>query len=249
MRREKKNIPIAFVQHEYSAFRKVPPSRSGTSRTIASTIDYSSHDRGPLNTSTHQQDQEQEHKPKKELHLTKDHKQRKQRTQRTALINSNPNSKPIRTRTASTKASTKASSNRTRSHEDEPQHENKPKQLQQLQQPLPAASTKPSTNVTSNSNQMSNVKRPFGTATKDQELFLKFSEKNELQKFKYIHNFSTGGDNLFSRMLRERTRIYMKKGMLDITKHSLAERDLYVKVHKHTTKPMPDENRGIYHLF
>ena len=41
----------------------------------------------------------------------------------------------------------------------------------------------------------------------------------------------------------------MKKGMLDIAKHSLAEKDLYVKVHTHTTSPMPDENRGIYHLF
>jgi hypothetical protein len=46
------------------------------------------------------------------------------------------------------------------------------------------------------------------------ELFVKLSEDSDLEAFKVVNNFSFEGDYLFSRILRERTRIQMKKNML-----------------------------------
>lgn len=61
----------------------------------------------------------------------------------------------------------------------------------------------------------------------DQELFLKLSEEEDRRDFTHINNFSTDGDYLFQRLLRERTRIHMKREML-----STPDRELYIAAHK-----------------
>ncbi len=94
------------------------------------------------------------------------------------------------------------------------------------------------------------ILRPFGTVTTDKELYIMLAEQDDLKEFKELCKFSTGGDNLFSRMLRERTRIHMKRGMLSEIKKIPSHEDLYAQTHtNHKTPPMPDCNRRIYHYF
>ncbi len=58
------------------------------------------------------------------------------------------------------------------------------------------------------------------------EMFQKFQTHDELQDFKRINNFTAEGDYLLTKILRERSRIQLKKDMLK------SERDLYVNVQK-----------------
>lgn len=60
-----------------------------------------------------------------------------------------------------------------------------------------------------------------------QELFLKLSDEDDLKDFKHINNFTYEGDYLFSRILRERTRIELKRQML-----STPDKELYVETAK-----------------
>ena len=77
----------------------------------------------------------------------------------------------------------------------------------------------------------------------EQELYMKLSEEDDLRDFKHINNFSFDGDYLLSRILRERTRIQMKRDML-----STPDKDLYVKTHARDCKtPQPGE-RSVYFL-
>lgn len=76
---------------------------------------------------------------------------------------------------------------------------------------------------------------------RDQELFIKLSEDEDLRDFKLINNFTSDGDYLFSRILRERTRIEMKREML-----SSSDKDLYVQTHGRSCVSPQDGNRGIY---
>lgn len=61
----------------------------------------------------------------------------------------------------------------------------------------------------------------------EQELFMRLSEEEDLRDFKQINNFTSDGDYLFSRMLRERTRIQLKREMLNSS-----DKDLYVQTLK-----------------
>jgi len=60
-----------------------------------------------------------------------------------------------------------------------------------------------------------------------QELYLKLSDEEDLKDFKHINNFTYEGDYLLSRILRERTRIELKRQML-----STPDKELYVETAK-----------------
>jgi len=59
-----------------------------------------------------------------------------------------------------------------------------------------------------------------------QEYHVWLENEDNLHDFKRINNFTSEGDYLLSRMLRERTRIQMKKELLQ------SEKELYVNVHR-----------------
>lgn len=73
------------------------------------------------------------------------------------------------------------------------------------------------------------------------ELFVKLSEDSDLEAFKAVNNFSFEGDYLFSRILRERTRIQMKKNMLKD-----GDVDLLCDLHKREVSNKNSE-RGVYY--
>ena len=84
--------------------------------------------------------------------------------------------------------------------------------------------------------------RDFSPMLQTQEMFIKLSEDEDLRDFKLINNFSFEGDYLLSRILRERTRIQMKKEMFR------SEREMYVETHRPGTRSSArSENRGIFY--
>lgn len=77
----------------------------------------------------------------------------------------------------------------------------------------------------------------------EQELFIRLAEEEDLRDFKHINNFTSDGDYLFSRILRERTRIELKRQML-----TSSDKDLYVQTHNRRSEESSsrDGNRSIY---
>lgn len=89
--------------------------------------------------------------------------------------------------------------------------------------------------------------RDYPALQTNQELFLKLAEEEDLHDFQHINNFSYEGNYLFTRILRERTRIQLKRDML----HS-SDKDLYIEIHKHARESDADtsktRDRGVFFL-
>jgi hypothetical protein len=89
--------------------------------------------------------------------------------------------------------------------------------------------------------------RDYPSLQTNQELFLKLAEEEDLHDFQHINNFSYEGNYLFTRILRERTRIQLKRDML----HS-SDKDLYIEIHKHARESdagtSKTRDRGVFFL-
>jgi hypothetical protein len=87
--------------------------------------------------------------------------------------------------------------------------------------------------------------RDYSSLQSNQEFFLKLAEEEDLNDFQHINNFSYEGNYLFTRILRERMRIQLKRDML----HS-SDKDLYIEIHKNareSDEPKTRE-RGVFFM-
>lgn len=75
----------------------------------------------------------------------------------------------------------------------------------------------------------------------EQELYIRLAEEDDLLSFKSINNFSVEGDYLLSRILRESTRVRLKKDMLQD-----GEVDILCQLNKQEKMRPLSEDRGMY---
>mmetsp|Transcript_24131 Transcript_24131/g.35939 ORF Transcript_24131/g.35939 Transcript_24131/m.35939 type:complete len:102 (-) Transcript_24131:678-983(-) len=73
-----------------------------------------------------------------------------------------------------------------------------------------------------------------------QEMFIQLQNDTDLQDFKRINNFTFEGDYLLSKILRERSRIQMKKDMLQDE-----DIDFYINVQKKSKPDSIHEERKV----
>ncbi len=73
-----------------------------------------------------------------------------------------------------------------------------------------------------------------------QEMFIQLQNDNDLQDFKRINNFTFEGDYLLSKILRERSRIQMKKDMLQ-----QEDVDFYINIQKNSKPDSTHEERKV----
>lgn len=87
--------------------------------------------------------------------------------------------------------------------------------------------------------------RDYSSLKSNQELFLKLAEEEDLNDFQHINNFSFEGNYLFTRILRERMRIQLKRDML----HS-SDKDFYVETHKglRDRQTSKTQDRGVFFM-
>jgi len=91
----------------------------------------------------------------------------------------------------------------------------------------------------------STTSRDYSSLQSNQELYLKLAEEEDLHDFQHINNFSYEGNYLFTRILRERMRLQLKRDML----HS-ADKDLYIEIHKNAREndAPKTHDRGVFFL-
>jgi hypothetical protein len=89
-----------------------------------------------------------------------------------------------------------------------------------------------------NTSTSSSVGNPSGIVT-GERLHMQLQDQDDMRDFKRINNFSYDGDCLLSRILRESTRIQMKKDMLN------SEKELYLQVTNPVTPKTGEEDRKV----